>query len=145
MASSIYIYDGLTEFENFYKGLLDNPIKKIKIFDLYINNNSQLWIVTNTNTLKERPTLKKSMVHFRNGSITEYKTEKTTLVLYNKLEFDRKRLKLKFYPRFLRKPLLEWKVDRYIQNNLPKKQKKIDYDHRYYDLEFDRINLILKT
>ena len=52
-------------------------------------------------------------------------------------------MKLDFFPRFLRKPLLQWRVDRYLGE--PIKKAKIDYDHRYYDFDLDRINFILET
>jgi len=145
MASSIYIYDSIEEFEHFYKGWLDEPLRKIDITDLYVHENEKLWVVTNTNDLKERPRLQKSLVHFRNNTVEEYKTDKTKLVLFDKIKFNKKKMVLEFFPRFLRKPLLSWKVDRHLDANIPNKNKIIDYNHRYYDYELDRLNLILKT
>jgi|TARA_R110002012_G_scaffold322062_1_gene554394 hypothetical protein len=144
MASSIYIYDSIKEFEHFYKGYLDEPLRKIKINDLFIHKNSKLWVVTNTNDLKERPLLQKSLVHFRNGSVDKYADKDTKLVLYDKMKFNRKKMRLSFFPRFLRKAVLDWRVDRHLSENIPHKNKIIDYDHRYYDYELDRLNFILK-
>ena len=85
MASSIYVYDNMKEFERFYKGFLTEPMKKINIVDMYINDKSKLWIVTNTNQEKERPRLQKSLVHFRNGNIYGYQNDKTVLILHDKI------------------------------------------------------------
>tara|TARA_R100000808_G_scaffold9877_1_gene26802 strand:+ start:16316 stop:16762 length:447 start_codon:yes stop_codon:yes gene_type:complete len=144
MASSIYIYDSVDEFEHIYKGYLEEPLRKIKINDLFIHEKSKIWVVTNTNDLKEKPLLQKSLVHFRNGSVDQYATDKTKLVLYDKMKFNKKKMRLEFFPKFLRKPLLSWKVDRHYSENIQHKNKIIDYDHRYYDYELDRLNFILK-
>lgn len=145
MASSIYVYDNMKEFERFYKGFLDEPMKKINIVDMYINDKSKLWIVTNTNQEKERPRLQKSLVHFRNGNIYGYQDDKTTLVIHNKIKFNKKKMQLEFFPKFLRKPMLSWRVDRHFESNNPNKNKIIDYDMKFYDYEMDRINFILKN
>jgi len=143
MASSIYVYENMKEFENWYKGFIDMPLKKLKIIDMYIHEKDKLWVVTNTNQEKERPLLQKSLCHFRNGNIDEYKTDNTKLILFDKVKLDFKKSKLSIFPRFLRKPLLTWKVDRYFGEK--PKHKLIDWNHRYYDFELDRINLILKS
>lgn len=145
MASSIYVYSSLQDFENFYRGFLNEPLKKINIVDLYIKDKSKLWVVTNSNSLKEKPTLQKSLVHFRNGTLYDYADQNTKLVVFNKIFFNKKKMKLCFFPRFLRKPLLEWHVDRFITNDEKNHEKNIDYSHRYYDFELDRINFILKN
>ena len=148
MASAIYVYENAKEFENYYKGYTEDSFKTLKIIDMYIHDEDRLWVVTNTNDEKERPMLQKSLCHFRNGSVDEYKTDKTVLVVFEKIKFDFKKSKLKFFPKFLdflgRKPKLTWKVDRYFGDGKPK-CNTIDYNHRYYDFETDRINLILKS
>jgi hypothetical protein len=53
-------------------------------------------------------------------------------------------MQIDIFPRFLRKPELRWRVDRYINSSNNKKSKIIDYDHRYYDLETDRLSFMLK-
>jgi len=142
MASSIYVYENMKEFENWYKGFTDEPFKHLKIVDMFVHKKDRLWVVTNTNQEKERPLLQKSLVHFRNGNIDEYKTDETKLILHDKVKFNFKKGKLEIFPRFLRKPLLTWKVDRYFGEK--PKEKLINWYHRYYDFELDRINLILK-
>lgn len=145
VASSIYVYRDMRSFEHFYKGFLDEPLRKINILDIYIKNNDRLWIVTNSNDMKEKPLLQKSLVHFRNGDISGYDGDDVKLLLYDKLKFNEKKMKLEFFPRFLRKPLLTWRVDRYLNvTNTKTKNKLVDYSHKYYDYEYDRINLILK-
>jgi hypothetical protein len=53
-------------------------------------------------------------------------------------------MKVQFFPRKLRKPLFELKCDRFYGDENNKKGKDIDYNHRYYDINADRVNLILK-
>ncbi len=80
MASSIYIYDNYDEFERFNKDNFNESFKTIKIIDMYVHDKNKLWVVTNTNDLKERPHLHKSLVHFRNATVEEHKTDKTKLI-----------------------------------------------------------------
>ena len=144
MASSIYVYDNLKEYINYNKDNLNELVKSSKIVDLYIHDKTKLWVITNTNNLKERPLLQKSLVHFRNGNVNEYKTDESKLVLHDKIKFNPKKMHIDIFPRFLRKPELRWRVDKYINNSNNIKSKMIDYEHRFYDLETNRINFILK-
>lgn len=145
MASSIYLYNDYEEFEKFNKANFNEIFKTTKIIDLYVHDKTKLWVVTNTNDLKERPHLQKSLVHFRNSTCEEYKTDKTKLVLHNKIKFNPKKMCIDIFPRFLRKPELRWRVDKYINGSNNKKSKMIDYDNRFYDFENNRINFILKN
>lgn len=145
MATSIHVYDDIETFNHVYKGWLLEPLKNVKIKDMYIYDKKKLWVVTNTNDQKEQPRLQHSLVHFRNGNIYGYQDEKTKLVLHDKVKFNQKKLTLEFFPKFLRKPDLSWRIGRYWTNNNPKKSKKIDWDLRFYDFELDRINLILSV
>ena len=144
MASSIYIFDNMEMFEYIYKGYTENKMRKIPIVDIYIENKEKLYIVTNTNDQKEKPEMRKSLVHFRNGNLGEYETENTELIKHEKIKFNKNKMQLEFNPKFLRKPSLKWKVDRYFNSNCMNKNNVIDYDHRYYDFELDRIIFILK-
>ena len=144
MASSIYVYDNLKEYVKYNKDNLNELIKSSKIVDLYIHDKTKLWVVTNTNDLKERPLTWKSLVHFRNGNVNEYKTDQSKLILHDKIKFNPKKMQIDIFPKFLRKPELRWRVDRYINSSNNKKSKVIDYDHRFYDLETDRLSFMLK-
>jgi len=145
VASSIYLYNSLEEYKQYNKDNLNELFKSSKIIDLYIHAKTKLWVVTNTNNLKERPLLQKSLVHFRNGNVDAYKTKESKLVLYDKIKFNPKKMQIDIFPRFLRKPELRWRVDKYINNSNNKDSKMIDYEHRFYDLETNRLNLILKA
>ena len=67
MATSIHVYDDIETFNKVYKGWLLEPLKNVKIKDMYIYDKRKLWVVTNTNDQKEQPRLQHSLVHFRNG------------------------------------------------------------------------------
>ena len=62
VASSIYLYNNLQEFESFNKDNFNEKFKTIKIIDMYINDKTKLWVVTDTNDLIEKPYLQKSLV-----------------------------------------------------------------------------------
>ena len=64
MASSIYIYETEEDFNNFYGKNKEDITRNLKIIDMFIHDKEKLWVVTNTNNLKERPELVRSLVHF---------------------------------------------------------------------------------
>jgi len=141
MASSIYIYETIEDYNKIYKGVRNDPTRESFLIDLFVKE-GKLLIVTETSKLKERPELTKSLVHFRNGTLGKYEDGTERLVGYTSLKFNNKKTKLEIFPRFLRKAVLELRVDRFY-GNVKKRKIKIDYTRRYYDLIFDRINLIL--
>tara|TARA_R110002020_G_scaffold475550_1_gene710865 strand:- start:4154 stop:4588 length:435 start_codon:yes stop_codon:yes gene_type:complete len=144
MGTSFYLYENEEELKKLYGVQLNEEMYCIKITDMFLKPNDVLWIIEEYNKIKEQPRIGRSIVHFRNTSFDEYKEGNEKLVLHDKLSFDVKRNKLQIFPKTLRKPEYEVKVDRYYGN--PKKKKcKIDYDHRYYDLTSDRVNLVLKS
>ena len=145
MASSIYLYNNYKEFESFNKDNFNEKFKTIKIIDMYIHDKTKLWVVTNTNDIIEKPYLQKSLVHFRNATVEEYKTDKTKLILHDKIKFNPKKMKIDIYPRFLRKPELRWRVDKYINDGNNMETRMVNYDNRYYDFENNRINFVLKN
>jgi len=145
MASSIYLYNNYEEFESFNKDNFNEKFKTIKIIDMYIHQKTKLWVVTDTNDLIEKPYLQKSLVHFRNATVEEYITDETKLILHDKIKFNPKKMFIDIFPKFLRKPELRWRVDKYINNNDNLETKFVDYDNRYYDFENNRINFVLKN
>ena len=142
MASSIYIYQTINHYNKIYKGVRNDPTRESQLIDLYVKE-GKLLVVTKTSELKERPELQKSIIVFRNGSLGKYLDLTEKLVLFNSLKFDRKKCNLNLFPRFLRKALLTLRVDRFY-GEYEKGKYNFDYSKRYYDLVFDRINLILE-
>ena len=140
MATSIYIYESLKEYNKIYGFDRGDKMRETKLIDLYIRE-GKLFVVTNTSLHKEQPSLEKSIVHFRNKSLGEWENGEEKLVLHESLKFNQKKNKLEIFPRFLRKPLLALRVDRFYGESV--KNKKIDYGHRFYDLFMDRINLVM--
>lgn len=158
MATSIYVYQNLKQYQIFYtKPMLENNIFHDELVDLYIKefkNDKQLWIITNGKIgEKERPNLSKSMVNFRGGTCDKFKDGTEVLVKHGNIFYNYKTNKLIIDPHWLGESLVELHVDRYVGESLHKSSKlldyfnpnfEIDYDNRFYDLSRDRINLILK-
>tara|TARA_B100000029_G_scaffold490183_1_gene548908 strand:- start:668 stop:1099 length:432 start_codon:yes stop_codon:yes gene_type:complete len=143
MGTAFYLYENEEELKKLYGQQLNEEAHCIKITDMYLKPNDVLWIIEQYEKIKEKPLIGRSIVHFRNTSFDEYKEGNEKLVLHEKLAYDPKRNKLQMFPKKLRKPEYEVKVDRYYGN--PKTKKcKIDYKHRYYDLTQDRVNMVLK-
>ncbi len=128
-------------FNKIYGRNVDDIEHKMPIIDLYVKND-KLWIVTNSNDMKEQPRLSRSIVHFRRGSADEWKEGDEKLVIHGKLQFNFDKNQLEFFPRFLRKPLLSMRVGRYFGDYV--KKCKINYDRRYYDFKNDRMLFILE-
>lgn len=142
MATSFYVYSNMEMYNKINKGFTDDPMRHATLIDLFILNDKHIIVVTNTNNLKERINLSRTIIHVRNGVIPEELKAQCKCVLYKKVTFDAKHNKLLFFPRFLRKPLYVTRVDRYFGNTSTKKHK-INYDYRFYDFVRDRISLVI--
>jgi hypothetical protein len=140
MATSIYIYESLKEYNKIYGMERGDEMRETQLIDLYVRE-GKLFVVTNTSLHKEQPRLEKSIVHFRNKTLGEWENGEEKLVLHKSLKFNHRKNKLEMFPKFLRKPLLSLRVDRFYGES--SKDKKIDYNHRFYDLFRDRINLVM--
>ena len=141
MATSIYVFDSDRMFEAVYREHVDDVEYKMPLIDLYVKG-ERLWVVTNSNDMKEQPRLTRSIVHFRKDNAKEYVEGDEKLVTHGKVRYNEKRNKLEFFPRFLRKPMLSMRVGRYFGIVVGK--CNIDYDKRYYDFKNDRMIFILE-
>ena len=142
MATSIYIFDCDKTFNSIYREHVDEIEHKMPLIDLYVKG-KRLWVVTNSNDMKEQPRLTRSIVHFRKDNAKDFVEGDEKLVMHKKIRYNNKRNQLEFFPRFLRKPLLSMRVGRYY--GLNKGKCNIDYDKRYYDFKNDRMIFILES
>ena len=141
MATSIYVFDSDRMFEAVYREHVDDVEYKMPLIDLYVKG-ERLWVVTNSNDMKEQPRLTRSIVHFRKDNAKEYVEGDEKLVTHGKVRYNEKRNQLEFFPRFLRKPMLSMRVGRYFGIVVGK--CNINYDKRYYDFKNDRMIFILE-
>jgi hypothetical protein len=141
MATSIYVFDSDRMFEAVYREHVDDVEYKMPLIDLYVKG-ERLWVVTNSNDMKEQPRLTRSIVHFRKDNAKKYVEGDEKLVTHGKIRYNEKRNQLEFFPRFLRKPLLSMRVGRYFGIVVGK--CNINYDKRYYDFKNDRMIFILE-
>ena len=141
MATSIYVFDSDRMFEAVYREHVDDVEYKMPLIDMYVKG-ERLWVVTNSNDMKEQPRLTRSIVHFRKDNAKEYVEGDEKLVTHGKVRYNEKRNQLEFFPRFLRKPMLSMRVGRYFGIVVGK--CNIDYDKRYYDFKNDRMIFILE-
>ena len=141
MATSIYVFDSDRMFEAVYREHVDDVEYKMPLIDMYVKG-ERLWVVTNSNDMKEQPRLTRSIVHFRKDNAKDYVEGDEKLVTHGKIRYNEKRNQLEFFPRFLRKPLLSMRVGRYFGIVVGK--CNINYDKRYYDFKNDRMIFILE-
>ena len=141
MATSIYVFDSDRMFEAVYREHVDDVEYKMPLIDMYVKG-ERLWVVTNSNDMKEQPRLTRSIVHFRKDNAKEYVEGDEKLVTHGKVRYNEKRNQLEFFPRFLRKPMLSMRVGRYFGIVVGK--CNINYDKRYYDFKNDRMIFILE-
>ena len=142
MATSIYIFDCDKTFNSIYREHVDDIEHKMPLIDLYVKG-TKLWVITNSNNMKEQPRLSRSIVHFRSDNAKEWIEGDEKLVTHGKIRFNGKKNQLEFFPRFMRNPLLSMRVGRYFGLNL--KKRDINYDKRYYDFKNDRMIFILEN
>lgn len=140
MASSLYIYPTKKEYDKFYGKELEDITYECTIIDLYIDPKTQrIFVITNTSNEKER-IKKRTITHIQNERFkNEYLTDDCMLVTDEKIKY--KNGYLEFFPRFLRKPLLKFKVDRCVGGEI--KESFIDLKNMKYDFVRDRINLLV--
>ena len=154
MASSIYIYTNIVDYENLYKGKQEAYTYETPILDFFIRptqgysaedsiDSNKLWVVTHTDKVKMRPSLERTIVHFSNGSCFDFICGNELQVEKEKIFYNPKNNQLEFYPRrFRQPPLLSLKVDKVIGGK-PKKRSMIRFKNKYYDMVHDRLNLFV--
>jgi len=151
MATSIHVFETLNMFNKIYGTNADDIEHKMPLIDLYVKSD-KLWVVTNSNNMKEQPRLNRSIVHFRKDNAKEWLEGDEKLVTHGKMRFNYKNNQLEFFPKrfsfrigskLLRKPLLSMRVGRYF--GFREGKCKIDYDKRYYDFKNDRMIFILEN
>jgi hypothetical protein len=112
MASSFYIYESLTEYERIYGMFTENPLHQVELIDMFVKGD-KLWIVTNTSRLTEKPELRRTIVHFRNGSAKNYMEGDEICIKFDKIRYNSCKQLLELHPRLLKKPLMSIKVGRF--------------------------------
>jgi len=151
MGTSIYVFKNLKtylkSYENFVDPKKDLNERSIKVRDLYTRPNEKLWFVLDTDKFSNKISITKSITFLTLKDFKFSSDGKEKLVKYGRLKFDFKHNKLIFNPRFLRKPDLILKTDKYVSmlNEKPKKTKKIDNSCMFFDLQFNRLCLVLEN
>jgi|TARA_R110002020_G_scaffold233_2_gene1172 hypothetical protein len=141
MSTSFYVYDSLELYKKIYGEHRKDPMREIKLIDLYTKKN-KLLVVTNTSMHKEQPRMERTIIHFRNGDLGKWEDGTEKLVKFGSIRFNPKKEQLEIFPKFLRKPELSFRIGRHYGETT--KKTEVDYVYRFYDLFMDRINLILE-
>ncbi len=149
MGTAFYVYETEEEYLEMYKERVKEKIHHSPVTAMYLSldkiKENHLWVVTESSTEKERPRMERSIVHFRNGEhdLLQYKDGKEIQLQKKDIKFDKDKMKIKVMAKTLRKPLLEFRVDRYYGFDINPKVKA-ENQINYYDTVMDRINIVLK-
>jgi len=150
MGTAFYVYENEEEYNKMYKERIKEKIHHSPVVCMYLKlddkKENHLWVITESSSQKERPRMERSIVHFRNGEhdTLQYKDGKEIQLMKNNIKFDKDKMKMKIMPKTFRKPLLEFRVDRYYGMDITPKVKAEDVKN-YYDTVMDRINVILSS
>ena len=149
MGTAFYVYETKELYDDVYKERIKEKIHHSPVITLYLKldkvKENHLWVITESSTQKERPRMERSIVHFRNGehNILQYKNGEEIQLQKKNIKFDKHKMKVEIMPKTLRKSLLEFRVDRYIGNEITGRIN-IDDQEYFYDTVMDRINIVLK-
>ena len=149
MGTAFYVYETEEVYDKLYKERRKEKIHHSPIIALYLRldkiKENHLWVITESSTEKERPRMERSIVHFRNGehSVLQYKNGEEIQLQRKNIKFDKNKMRVKIMPKTFRKSLLEFKVDRYIGEEIMGRLKSEEQEY-FYDTVMDRINIVLK-
>ena len=143
MGTSIYVYETEDDYRTQYHRMDKEIMFSAPILDIFVKPEEKLWVVSKITKNKERPQLGRSIVHFVNGTVFEYSEGNEIPIGQKDVKYNPKNNKIEFFPKKLRKPALEIRVDRFYGEK-PKNRKEINNSLRFYDISRDRLNFILK-
>lgn len=142
MAASVYVYENLDTYMQFYKHEEHFLTSALKILDMYLKN-EQLFVIVDSTNLLGRPDMTRSFVVMDKNMKEKFFNGDEILVKHGDVSFNFKNSKLFFMKKMFRKPKLSIKVDRYFGENR-KKHQKINTVVRFYDFPRNRVVLIQK-
>jgi len=148
MGTAFYVYETEEVYDKLYKERRKEKIHHSPVTALYLRldkvKENHLWVITESSKEKERPRMERSIVHFRNGehSVLQYKNGEEIQLQRKNIKFDKNKMRVKIMPKTFRKSLLEFKVDRYIGEEIMGRLKSEEQEY-FYDTVMDRINIVL--
>lgn len=146
MGTAIYIYESLDYYCKKYDNFVD-PKKEVnessfKVLDLYIKDTDKLWIILDTEKYSNKVNATRSITFFNLKEFKNYASGDETLVTHDKISYDPESNHIKFFPKLFRRSELELKVDKF-NGEKPTKEVKIDQKNIFYDMNYNRLILIV--
>lgn len=148
MGVSMHVYSNLNEYIKRNTDRVDkkrdvNP-SSLKCLDMIVRPDDKIMIVLDCEKFFERPDVSRSIALYQKNNISEHLTGEERLVKYGEVEFDPKDDKITFFPKFLGRSGQFFKAGRFWGDR-PKKKTKIEWKHKFYNLDMNKVDLILKT
>ena len=147
MGVSMHIYCDLDEYIKRNTDRVDkkrdvNPAS-LKCLDMIIKPDDKIMIVLDWEKFFDRPDVSRSIAMYQSNNIKKYLNGEERLVEFDDVEFDPKDDKITFFPKWIGKSGQFFKAGRFWGDR-PKNKTKIDWTHKFYNLDMNKIDLILK-
>lgn len=151
MATAVYVYKSLDDYNKFYSGKTDQLVYQIPIIDIYVDvEKGKLFVVTNQNFDETKKGIEwyRTIVSLRSENFLPLlladKRFDVEVLWENNTVYNDKKQNLEFFRSRLGKPKMSHQVDRCVGGG-DLKLYTLKYKYRFYDYTVDRINLILDS
>lgn len=152
MGISVHVYDTISEYVK-RNGAMVEPKREINeasldLCDIYVRNpdsdDHKIMCVVDIDKFFDRPDTSRSITCYQKNNIHQYLTGDERLVKYDEVRYDPKTDNIMFFKKRMRKPKVFFKVGRFWGNR-PKKDSKIDWSLKFFNVKMNRIEFILLT
>ena len=146
MGISVHVYDSLDEYVRRNGRLVSQKVEindaSILLKDIWVTKDDKLRVVLDCEKFFESPDVSRSISCFQRNNIDEYLEGDEKLVKYDDVTFDPKTENLQLFKKKLRKAPIFFRVGKFCGDK-PSKTKKINWEHKFFNLKANRIDFIL--
>jgi hypothetical protein len=148
MGISVHVYDTVDEYVLRNKHTVSPKLEvnetSLPLQDIWITEDEKIMVVLDCERYFDRPDVSRSISCYQKNNIDKYLKGNERLVKYDDVSFEPKGEKIMFFKKILRKPQIFFKVGRFWGDK-PKKNVKIDWTKKFFNLASNRIEFILLT
>lgn len=146
MGISVHVYDTIDEYVRRNGRLVSDKLEindsSLVLKDIWVTKDDKLRVVIDCERFFDHPDVSRSISCFQTNNIDENLTGTEKLVKYDDVSFDPKTENIMFFKKRLRKAPIFFKVGKFCGTK-PQKTKKIDWEHKFFNLKANRIDFIL--
>jgi hypothetical protein len=147
MGISMHVYSDLNEYILRNSDRVDGKRKinesSLKLLDMIVTPDDKILVVLDCEKYFDRPDVSRSIACYQKNNISKYMNGEERLVKYEDVEYNPKNDNITFFPKFIGKSGIFFKIGRFWGDR-PEKKTKIDWEYKFYNLSMNKIDLILK-